>query len=192
MKCQKCDCEAMFHITEMIDGEQRELHLCTRHAQAYLHPITPKYSVEPDEFFANEEDDETSLKDQTDCLVADDFQTCPYCGVSFQDFRKSGRLGCRYDYEIFRERLEPLVLAIHGATEHVGKRPNGLCASSANRGATLVRLRSDLNDAIQVEDYERASVLRDKIAMLEQEATGAASESATPVGRGKSGAVSSR
>ena len=173
----------MFHITEMIDGVQRELHLCSRHAQAYLHPITPKYSAEGPEFFDDGEDG-ASLKDETDSLVADDFQTCPYCGMSFQDFRKTGRLGCRNDYEVFRERLDPLILTIHGATEHVGKRPNGMADAPVNRGALLVRLRNDLNDAIMVEDYERASVLRDQIAQMEQKTTGAANESATSVKRG--------
>ena len=48
----------------------------------------------------------------------------------------------------------------------------------------LVRLRNDLNDAIMVEDYERASVLRDQIAQMEQKTTGAANESATSVKRG--------
>ncbi|MBQ3822269.1 MAG: UvrB/UvrC motif-containing protein, partial [Thermoguttaceae bacterium] len=33
-----------------------------------------------------------------------------------------------------------------------------------------VRLRCELNDAVATEDYERASVLRDKIKALEEKA----------------------
>ena len=36
MKCQKCDKQAVFHITELESGEVRELHLCEDHARAYL------------------------------------------------------------------------------------------------------------------------------------------------------------
>ena len=36
MKCQKCDKQAVFHITELEAGEVRELHLCEDHARAYL------------------------------------------------------------------------------------------------------------------------------------------------------------
>ena len=37
MKCQKCDRAATFHITDLIDGEPNELHLCEECAQAFLH-----------------------------------------------------------------------------------------------------------------------------------------------------------
>ena len=28
MQCQKCDREATFHITDLVDGKPNELHLC--------------------------------------------------------------------------------------------------------------------------------------------------------------------
>ncbi len=36
MKCQQCDKQAVFHITELETGEVRELHLCEDHARGYL------------------------------------------------------------------------------------------------------------------------------------------------------------
>ena len=36
MKCQQCDKQAVFHITELETGEVRELHLCEDHARTYL------------------------------------------------------------------------------------------------------------------------------------------------------------
>ena len=36
MKCQQCDKQAVFHITELESGDVRELHLCEDHARAYL------------------------------------------------------------------------------------------------------------------------------------------------------------
>ena len=57
---------------------------------------------------------------------------------------------------------------MHGASEHVGKRPKRE-GRDAERAATLVRLRSALSDAVEIEDYERASMIRDQIADLEKE-----------------------
>lgn len=37
MKCHKCGRKATFHITEMIDAQKVELHLCDEHANEYLH-----------------------------------------------------------------------------------------------------------------------------------------------------------
>ena len=36
MKCQQCDKQAVFHITELETGDVRELHLCEDHARTYL------------------------------------------------------------------------------------------------------------------------------------------------------------
>ena len=41
----------------------------------------------------------------------------------FYEFRSQGRLGCPHDYVCFQAQLEPLILNIHGETEHVGKVP---------------------------------------------------------------------
>lgn len=161
MKCQKCDKQATFHITEMIDAHPVELHLCQEHAYEYLHqnPVSPAVQAA----------ENLELKEATDELLTDDFQTCPYCGASFQDFRKTGLLGCARDYVVFRDRLEPFLYGVNGSLEHVGKRPSR-AKGSADLGATLLRLRNLLADAIEVEDYERASTLRDKIAELEKTA----------------------
>jgi len=134
------------------------LHFCDKHAYLYLH----QNGKTPDEL------DElgVSLQDATDELVADDFQICPCCGVSFQDFRRDGLLGCAADYSTFRELLEPLLASIHGSTRHVGKRARS-SATSNERNASLVRLRNELRDAVEVEDYERASLLRDQILALQ-------------------------
>ena len=159
MKCQKCDKQAIFHITEMIDAHPLELHLCQEHAYEYLH--------QNGENPVNAVADEFGLKEATDELMLDDFQTCPCCGAGFQDFRKTGLMGCANDYLVFRERLEPLLLGVHGATEHVGKHPRR-ARNGSSSGATLVHLRNLLADAVEVEDYERASTLRDRIAALER------------------------
>jgi protein-arginine kinase activator protein McsA len=91
---------------------------------------------------------------------------CPACGLTFADFRASGRLGCHQDYEHFKKQLLPLLEKIHGATQHTGKIPLRL-GQRVEKQKVLTALRKDLNAAIQREEYERAAELRDKIKVLE-------------------------
>ena len=49
--------------------------------------------------------------------------SCPICRMTFQDFKNTGRLGCPYDYEVFREELMPLLENIHEVAGHAGKVP---------------------------------------------------------------------
>ena len=168
MKCQKCDRPATFHITEMTGNTPVELHFCEEHAGEYLHKngeeldFSPKAPGKLAEHLKNKV---TELQETTRELMELDFRTCPICGIGFQDFRKNGRLGCPNDYEVFREQLDPLLLSMHGATEHTGKKPSHAGAPSSR--TLLIRLRRELDDAISTEDYERAGKLRDRIRDLE-------------------------
>jgi hypothetical protein len=40
MKCQKCDKQATFHITDLVDGKPNELHLCEECAHKFLAPAS--------------------------------------------------------------------------------------------------------------------------------------------------------
>ena len=170
MKCQKCDRPATFHITEMVDGSPKELHLCEEHARQYLSETTDPgdpvsglaaalaQNAAAKQFVLNETSEELKNIDQ---------ETCPICGISFFDFRSRGRLGCPHDYVCFEKQLEPLILNIHGDTQHVGKVPTR-AGKSIDRRTQLIKLRRDLEEAIQYEEYERASTLRDKIREIEK------------------------
>ena len=96
-----------------------------------------------------------------------DQQACPICGITFFEFRKEGRLGCPHDYICFQKELEPLILNIHGESRHVGKRPQRT-QGNTDRQTDLIRLRREMKEAVQSEDYERASQLRDEIRQIEQ------------------------
>lgn len=168
MKCQKCNKPAVFHITENTDEIPVELHLCAQHAKEYLYKTTPEVDVVTDTLpgkAGGKKKKSASVQKTTEDLMEIDFQSCPYCGISFQEFRKNGLLGCTSDYSCFEELLDPLLMSIHGNTEHVGKHPARLGGSE--QGTVLVRLRRELQDAISIEDYEKASRLRDCIRDLE-------------------------
>jgi protein arginine kinase activator len=91
---------------------------------------------------------------------------CPRCGMSYADFRRSGRLGCGACYETFRKELLPLVRRIHGSTQHTGRIPASHEEDAAAK-SELRRLRAELRRAVRREEYERAAELRDLIRAKE-------------------------
>lgn len=155
-KCQRCPERSTLHITEVEEDGYRELHLCFKCAQKYL---------------------QESEVSSSDPVVAAGLaglgervhlkKKCPACGLTFQDFRGNGRLGCPQDYVVFRDELKPLLEHIHGALGHVGKMPRRVPTDSESQHR-MIQLRQELQQAVAVEDYEKAARLRDSIGRLEQ------------------------
>ncbi len=121
MKCQQCDKSATFHITELTGGKPQELHLCEEHARQYLTQSEDDPGVMPG--LAGSLAQQLAVGQTAEELARLDQRACPVCGITFYEFRNHGRLGCPYDYICFQQELEPLIVNIHGETEHVGKRP---------------------------------------------------------------------
>ena len=160
MKCQQCEKPATIHITEITGPELDELHLCEDCGKVYLsqqEPVTDS-TMSP----------QFKLIEDADELAALQQQVCEICGSSFYEFRHSGRLGCPHDYVCFETELEPLIVNIHAATDHVGKRPKR-GVNSSEQQVVLVRMRQEMKEAIEREDYETASSLRDQIQELEKQ-----------------------
>jgi protein arginine kinase activator len=164
MKCQHCEKIATFHITELTDPEgPKMVHLCEDHAREFFEsgdsvPATKALS----DLLSKQLQLEQAVKE----IAAIDKKKCPMCGITFSEFRKGGRLGCPYDYVVFEEDLVPLLLNIHGAHEHTGKVPvHG--GGNPERQFRLKRLRQELQRAVETEDYEKASKVRDRIRGVE-------------------------
>jgi protein arginine kinase activator len=169
MKCQQCDKPATFHITELTSGEPQELHLCEEHARQYLSQNSGEPSVgNMASMLAQQMMHKMQVGQTAQELAELDQQACPVCGVTFYEFRSQGRLGCPYDYIAFQAQLEPLILNIHGETEHVGKVP-ARAPKGSERRTQLIRLRREMKESIAEEHYERAKELRDEILAIEAE-----------------------
>ncbi|MEN6405183.1 MAG: UvrB/UvrC motif-containing protein [Thermoguttaceae bacterium] len=165
MKCQQCDKPATFHITELTGGKPQELHLCEDHARQYLTASASEPTAVGGMAAALAQ--QMAIGQTAEELAQLDQQACPICGITFYEFRSQGRLGCPHDYVCFQAQLEPLILNIHGESEHVGKRPSRQASGSEGR-TQLIRLRREMKEAIDDENYERASELRDEIQHIEQ------------------------
>jgi protein arginine kinase activator len=82
------------------------------------------------------------------------------------EFRAQGRLGCPYDYTVFKGGLDSLLYRIHRGTRHVGKFPHRR-GPSADRLVEIVQLRRQLQSAVDAEAYEEAARLRDLLRQKE-------------------------
>ncbi len=170
MKCQQCDKPATFHITELTGGKPQELHLCEEHARQYLTSSgnEPPTAGSMAAALAQQMAQHMAVGQTAEELAQLDQQSCPVCGITFYEFRSQGRLGCPHDYVCFQAQLEPLILNIHGETEHTGKSPRRKPGESEKR-THLIRLRREMKESVENEDYERASALRDQIRRIETE-----------------------
>lgn len=91
---------------------------------------------------------------------------CKSCGMTLEEFRRKGRLGCPECYATFGEQVEELLERVHGARRHVGRVP-GVSPVDVERLQRLAELKQRLEVAVREEDYEGAANLRDRIRRIE-------------------------
>ncbi len=147
MKCQKCDKPATFHITELTGGKPQELHLCEEHAREYLTQAEaePSGGAEPGRRAG------PAAGRRPDGRGAGPARSSgrARCAASRSyEFRNQGRLGCPHDYVCFEKELEPLIVNIHGETEHVGQAAASGRPATRDRQTELIRLRREMKEAI--------------------------------------------
>ncbi|HUO10699.1 MAG TPA: UvrB/UvrC motif-containing protein [Phycisphaerae bacterium] len=197
MKCQKCSKPAVIHLTEIITdsaGAKRavEIHLCLGHA-AEAGLVAPGSEILPQGMAGmgtkkSEPIKPTSAADtglptaivpaaptSSGGLVvtrekggSSDPSACPVCGTSWSHFKQSGLMGCSHDYELYEGKLLPLLKrAQEGSTQHVGKVPHARKTPDTDRQLATLRLRRELQKAIDAENYEQAAKYRDELRKLE-------------------------
>lgn len=93
-------------------------------------------------------------------------QSCPTCGLTYDKFAKTGRLGCGECFNTFRQPLADLLRKIHGSNLHRGKRQSSM-AEGMDTLKEEARLKEELKAAITNEDFERAAQIRDLIKDLQ-------------------------
>jgi protein arginine kinase activator len=115
---------------------------------------------------------------------------CAGCGLTVQQFKNTGRLGCPRCYETFRTDLVPLLQRVHESSQHKGRLPGVLqpttqtptptpparepaarkapAAKTKSKTDELVVLRKRLEDAVRGERYEEAASLRDALRKAEE------------------------
>jgi protein arginine kinase activator len=159
MVCELCHSNhATIHITEIINSQKKELHLCDDCARQK--GVTHKIQLTLSDLVGGMEPKLTHKQKEMKAL------RCVSCGMTYPDLRTKVRLGCANDLEVFKEWLVPFIEKVHGSTQHVGKVPHNADVSQ-KRESEMLKLKKDLDDAVRKEDFEMAAKLRDKIRALE-------------------------
>ena len=162
MVCELCkQSQATVHLTEIVNDQMTELHLCESCANQKGTQVESHFGLadllsELADFSKTQEPEEVAGK------------ACPSCGMSYEDFRKVGRLGCAQCYQTFKRSLGSLLKRIHGSPMHLGKSPARLI-KPAKAKSELAELKRKLGSAIEKEEFEEAARLRDKIRRMEQQ-----------------------
>ncbi|MFQ5836055.1 MAG: UvrB/UvrC motif-containing protein [bacterium] len=163
MICQVCEeREATFHYKEMINGVVKELHLCEICAKEKGLSETffiPSFSLP--NLMAGLTGLEVPLSEGISV-------SCPHCGLSYEDIKKKGKIGCGLCYQALKEYLTPLLEKIQGKVRHSGKVPRkGKVEDQRER--QIYELHKELEKLVRKEEYERAAELRDEIRKLRKE-----------------------
>lgn len=168
MLCEKCKKNtATVCVTTIINGDKTVKNLCPACAEQEGH-LNLGFDLEQDFSWQNLWPKVFSLG-QTEFGQRLDQMTCPQCHLSFPEFTKGGRLGCSHCYKEFASQLEPILKRIHAGERHEGKMPKRLSGvKGIERQIDL--LRGQLQQAIQIENFEQAAQLRDEIKALQEQA----------------------
>ena len=166
MLCDVCGKNpATVHLTEIIDEQMNELHLCEDCARHKSAAMEQQFGLS--DLLAGMADFEKSPSKEEDTVTI----KCPNCGLAYADFKKIGRLGCGECYDVFRKYLAPLLKRIHGSNQHIGKNPakTKVATKPYKKKTSLSELKSQLQKAIFSEAFEEAARLRDQIKKISEE-----------------------
>ena len=161
MLCEKClKRQATVHLQKNINGQKTEIHLCqdcasqsdsTLSFEHFLYGLLDVFGAMPENVSAHKQEDK---------------HRCAVCGLSYEDFKRTGKLGCSECYQVFRREMDPILKNIQGSNRHEGKFPHKAGAGILSR-RKIDRLKIELSNAIEEEQYENAARLRDQIRELE-------------------------
>ncbi|GFP77917.1 DUF7685 domain-containing protein [Clostridium fungisolvens] len=168
MLCDKCGSrEASVHIVKVVNGDKKEVNLCDKCANESMEiPLNPFEDL--GEFsFQNLLSGLVDYVNKTSRDAQKTEVTCENCGMAYNEFQKTGLLGCSECYKNFQNTINPVIKRVQGDVEHVGKVPTkaGKCLVEKKK---LLKLKEELQHAILGEEYERAAVLRDEIKSLQE------------------------
>lgn len=163
MLCDICGKNAAtVHLTEIINDQMSELHLCEECARQKSMEMEQQFGLS-DLLGGLVEFEKPALHEKE----AVSFLKCANCGLTYAEFKKIGRLGCSECYSTFRKYLGPLLKKIHGSILHFGKSPFKVSRALAKE-PDLQELRFKLQRAVEAEAFEEAAGLRDQIKELEK------------------------
>lgn len=182
MLCDNCKKrQANVKYSENINGIRKEMNLCEECSRKLGITDVMDFSI-PSLDFSNLfgsffEDIATSTSEFIPLINNVKQLECESCGLTFEDIINLGRYGCPNCYEVFEDKMDPILKKLQGANRHsgrLGKISNNNVKfekkeESKDKKSTdnkLEKLQEDLKQAIKEERYEDAAKIRDEIKKL--------------------------
>jgi len=188
MLCDNCGKkEANVKYSENINGVKREFNLCEECSKKLgIGEINFKMPFDFSSFFGDFMEDFATPEFMP---LFNDIKTlkCNECGYTFDDIVNTGRLGCANCYDVFEDRLDPIIRKIQNSNRHTGRIGKILDSKIEKRqektdnkkvenkeempnkeNNELENLQLELKAAIKDERYEEAAKIRDKIKEIEK------------------------
>lgn len=158
--CERClKNPAVVHVRRVSEGEEEGLYVCRSCATqlganpAQVAQVQGAMAGDPLTMMLR------SLEEPSQAEV------CPGCGLHYEKFKETGRLGCATCWATFSEDLDTLLLRLQGKTRHRGRSPERE-GEQYVRASRIKRLNDELERAVGAEQYERAAELRDLLKEL--------------------------
>lgn len=175
MSCDKCNSNNKnVNIKINIDGENHAIGWSDSQAsQAGFHSVFENKDFPLSDLIAS-----VLKKNLPASVETKDNPKCPNCGLTFLELLEIGRIGCAHCYAAFGNQMEILLDKIHGSAMHVGfvhertesfdpimniEQTNKLESELSEEE----KLKLELEEAIECEDYEKAARLRDLLKGIE-------------------------
>lgn len=171
MICQECGKKpATLHFTKIVNGEKTEFHICescARERGEMIPGTAGGFSIH--NLLSGLLDFEPASGGGKPVKAA--APRCESCGLTYSQFSKLGRFGCSECYKYFDERLDPLFKRVHGNTFHTGKVPKRT-GGKIQQKREIDRLKKELVQRVEHEEFEAAARIRDQIKELERNISG--------------------
>lgn len=171
MICQECGQRpATLHFTKILNGEKTEFHLCEVCAaeKGEMFPGGgPASNFSIHHLLSGLLNFETNASSYGGIATEKPLR-CETCGLTYNQFSKSGRFGCVDCYQQFSHRLDPIFRRIHGSMEHTGKVPQRT-GGKIKIKKEIDELKNLLQQKISAEEFEHAAKIRDQIKQLENQ-----------------------
>ena len=102
--------------------------------------------------------------------------TCAACGLTTAEYQEAGLLGCAECYRAFAELLRARLPELVQVARQANRPAPAAAAERENTeaiGFQIDVLERELQDAVAMENFERAATLRDEITRLKTSTVGA-------------------
>jgi len=184
MLCDNCGKkEANVRYSENINGIKKELNLCEECSEKIgISKIDFSMPIDFSSFFGGFLENFMVPEFMPTFSEIKELK-CNNCGYTFDNIVNTGKLGCSSCYDVFEERLDPIIKRIQGDNHHIGRigkiidkkideeitnNTNNENKKVDSKETKLEKLKEELKQTIKEERYEDAAKIRDEIKKEEQ------------------------